>query len=255
MEQGNYTNLNNQITTQELTSSIFGNTDLISANTGYQIRTDENNNLILDENEKINNKNTIANNQRYHLTRNQGNLTVTEDDSIRLTTPQTGNLVYAIRRQEDNFTLTRTPALSDYRFITNNLRIGSFFEEARNGRSRILHVVNFRCKIIKIGVLHTNTQRNAGLIDRNYIFQIIINGDFQPQFTVNYLGENRARQLTIVQDIENLNLFLNEGDTLGLNYNGSGGDNGGNAVANYCEVRLTVDTNARRDGFEEANIP
>ena len=254
MEQG-INNQNNQITTQELTSSIFGNSDMVSANTGYQIRTDENNNLRLEENEKINNKNNIANGQRYHLTRNQGNLTVVEDNTISLTTPQTGNLVYAIRRQEDNYTLTRTPGLMDYLFLTNNLRIGSFFEEVRNGRSRILHVVNFRCKIIKIGVLHTNVQRNTGLIDRNYIFQIIINGEFTPPLTVNYLGENRTRQLTIVQDIENLNLFLNEGDTLGLNYNGSGGDNGGNAVANYCEVRLTVDTNARRDGFEEASIP
>ena len=252
MEQGNL--YQNQITTQELTSSIFVNTDVITANTGYQIRTDENNNLRLDENEKINNKNTISNNQRYHLTRNQGNLTVTQDDSIRLSTPSTGNLVYAIRKQENNYTLTRTPALLNFRFITNNLRIGTFFEEVRNARSRILHVVNYNCKIVKIGVLHTNPQRNGGLIDRDYIFQIIINGNFQPRFTVNYLGENRTRQLTLVQNIENLNYFLNEGDTLGLNYNGSGGDNGGNAVANYCEVILTVDINARREGFEEVNI-
>ena len=253
MEQGIYVNQNNQITTQELTSSIFGNTDLITANTGYQIRTDENNNLRLDENEKINNKNTIANNQRYHLTRNEGNLTVTEDDSIRLSTPQTGNLVYAIRRQGNNFTLTRTPALIEYVFYTPNLRLGTIFEIVRNGRSRLASVVNFNCKLIKIGVLHTNGTRTTGLINRNYAFQVVRNNVVLPVFIVNYPG-NGERLISMSQDIENLNIFFNEGDNLGLSYSGTG-DSGGNATGNYAEIRLTFDINARRDGFEETNIP
>ena len=251
MEQG-INNQNNQITTQELTSSIFGNSDLISANTGYQIRSDENNNLTLDENEKINNKNNIANGQRYHLTRNRGTLTVVQDNTISLTTPQTGNLVYAIRRQGDNYTLTRTPALIEYVFNTPNLRLGAIFEIVRNGRSRLASVVNFNCKLIKIGVLHTNGTRTVGLIDRNYAFQIIRNNVVLPIFIVNYPGGGRI--ISMSQDIENLNIFFNEGDNLGLSYNGTG-DSGGNATGNYAEVRLTFDINARRDGFEEASIP
>ena len=252
MEQGIYGNQNNQITTQELTSSIFGNTDVISANTGYQIRTDENNNLRLDENEKINNKNTITNNQRYHLTRNQGNLTVTEDDSIRLSGPSTGNLVYAIRKQENNYTLTRTPALIEYVFTTPNLRLGAVFEIVRNGRSRLASVVNFNCKLIKIGVIHTNSQRTAGLINRNYAFQVIRNNVVLPRLIINYPG-NGERIISMSQNIENLNIFFNEGDNLGLSYDGTG-DSGGNATGNYAEVRLSFDINARREGFEEVNI-
>ena len=248
MEQG----FNNQITTQDLTSSVFTNSDSVTANTGYQIRSDNNNNLSLEENEKINNKENIANGQRYHLTRNQGNLSVTQDNSAQISIPQTGNLVYAIRRQNNQFTLTRTPAIMECVFSSGNLRLGATFEVVRNARSRILSVINFNCKLIKIGVLHTNNNRTSGLIDRNYAFQIIKNNIILPQFIVNFPGG--GRRISMSQDLENLNFFFNEGDNIGLSYNGTG-DSGGNASGNYCEVRLSFDINARRNNFEQPNIP
>ena len=247
MEQGINRN------TQELTSGIFTNSNAVTANTGYQIRSDNNNNLSLEENEKINNTENINDGQRYHLTRNQGNLTVSQDNSLQISTPQTGDLVYAVRRQNDRFTLTRTPAIMECVFSTNSLRLGTAFELARNQRSRILYVINFNCKLIKIGVLHTTIQRTEGLIDRNYAFQIVRNNQLLPQFIVNYPGSGE-RLVSMSQDLENLNIFFNEGDNIGLSYNGTG-DSGGNATNHYCNVTLSFDINARRDEFEQPNIP
>ena len=251
MEQGNQSNNNIQNTNSP--STLFNNIDTITVNTGYQIRTNENNNLRLEENERINDKNNIVNGLRYHLTRNQGSLTVSEDSSIQIEQPNVFNLLYAVRSQGNQFTLTRTPNLVDYIFVSNNLRLGAVFNVLGSERSRCVSVVNFSGKLIKIGILHVTSQRTNGLINRNYIFQLIINNGFRQPITVNFPGGGRTR--TVVQDIENLNLFIDEGDTLGLNYNGSGGDGGGNATGNYCEVRLTLDTNARRNNFGGSLIP
>ena len=250
MEQGNQINQNN---VQNISSLVFSNSDTINANTGYQIRSDNNNNLTLEENERINDKNNIINGLRYYLTRNRGNLTITQDDSVQIERPNIFNILYAVRSQGNQFTLTRVPNLVDYIFVSNNLRLGASFNVLGNERSRCVSVVNFTGKLIKIGVLHVTTQRKNGLINRNYIFQLIINNGFRQPLTVNFPGGSRRR--SVVQDIENLNIFLSEGDTIGLNYNGSGGDGGGNATGNYCEVRLTLDTNARRNNFGGSTIP
>ena len=247
MEQGNS---NGNI--ENATPSVFSNSDSVTENTGYQIRTDNNNNLTLEENERIRDKNTIQNGLRYHLTRNQGNLTITQDSSVQVEMPTVFNQLYAIRGQGNQFTLTRTPALTEYTFFTNSLQNNASFIVLGEGGSRCVHVVNTSGLISKIGVLHVTAFRSVGLIDREYFFEIIHNNFNEPLFNVspdNAVISNEGRSMT--RDIESLNIFVNQGDCLGLRYvvgsNGRTGD--------YCQVRITVDANARQNNFGGDQIP
>ena len=254
MEQGLNSNQINQIDTQELTSSIFTNSDSVTANTGYQIRTDNNNNLSLEENERINDKNNIVNGLRYHLTRNQGNLTISQDNSVQIETPNIFNRLYAVRSQGNQFTLTRTPALTEYTFFTNSLQNNASFDILGTRGSRCVHVINTGGLISKIGVLHVTTFRSIGLIDRLYFFEIIHNNINLPLFSLNPNNaatsiEAGRRSMTV--DIENQNIFVETGDCIGIRY--VVGNNG--RTGDYCQVRITVDTNARRDNFGGPNIP
>ena len=244
MEQGNSNNT--------ISALGFSNSDSVMSNTGYQIRTDNNNNLTLEENERIGDKNNIINGLRYHLTRNQGNLTVTQDDSVQIESPSIFNQVYAIRGQGNQFTLTRTPALTEYTFFTNSLQNNASFLVLGVGGSRCVHVINVSGKIVKIGVLHVTNFRSTGLIDREYFFEIIHNNVNEPLFNVgpdNAVVSDGGRSMT--RDIESLNMFVSSGGCLGLRYvigsNGRTGD--------YCQVRITVDSNARQDNFGETNLP
>ena len=247
MEQGL-----NQINSQQLSSSIFTNSDSVSANTGYQIRSDNNNNLSLQENERINNKENIVNGSRYHLTRDQGTLTVAQDNSVQIETPNVLNRLYAVRSQDNQFTLTRTPSFTEYTFFTNSLANNASFVILGVGGSRCVHVINASGLISKIGVLHVTTFRSIGLIDRSYFFEIIHNNLNLALMQVDpnqAETSNDGRSMTL--DIEDRNIFVQQGDCIGLRYvigsNGRTGD--------YCQVRLTVDTNARRDNFGGETIP
>ena len=248
MEQGNSINSN----TENITSSVFSNSDSVTENTGYQIRTDNNNNLTLEENEGIRDKNTILNGLRYHLTRNQGNLTVTQDSSVQVETPTVFNQLYAIRGQGNQFSLTRTPALTEYTFFTNSLQNNASFDILGERGSRCVHVINTSGLLVKIGVLHVTTFRSIGLIDRAYFFEIIHNNINQQLFSVspnNAVTTNDGRSATL--DIEFLNIFVNQGDCLGVRY--VVGNNG--RTGDYCQVRLTVDANARQNNFGGDLIP
>ena len=253
MEQG-INNLNNQIDTQQLTSSVFSNSDSVTANTGYQIRSDNNNNLSLEENERINDKNNIVNGSRYYITRNQGTLSVLQDNSIQIDPPNIFNRVFAVRSQGNQFTLTRTPALMEYTFFTNSLQNNASFDILGTRGSRCVHVINASGLISKIGVLHVTQFRSIGLIDRLYFFEIIHNNINLPVFSLNPSNaatsiEAGRRSMTV--DIENQNIFVEAGDCIGIRY--VVGDNG--RTGDYCQVRLTVDTNARRNNFGLPNIP
>ena len=251
MEQGNQINQNN---IQNNNSSVFSNSDTITANTGYQVRTDNNNNLTLEENERINDKNNIINGLRYHLTRNQGNLTVSQDDSVQIERPNIFNRLYAVRSQGNQFTLTRTPAITEYTFFTNSLQNNASFDILGTRGSRCVHVINTSGLISKIGVIHVTQFRSIGLIDRLYFFEIIHNNINLPLFSLN--PDNAATSIeagrrSMTVDIENLNMFVEQGDCIGIRYvvgqNGRTGD--------YCQVRLTVDANARQNNFGGSLIP
>ena len=247
MEQGL-----NLINSQQLSSSIFTNSDSVSANTGYQIRSDNTNNLSLEENERINNKENIVNGNIYHLTRNQGNLTISQDNSIQIQTPNVLNRVYAIRSQDNQFTLTRTPSFTEYTFFTNSLQNNASFDILGERGSRCVHVINASGLVSKIGVLHVTTFRSVGLIDRTYLFEIIHNNINLPLMQIDpnvAVTTNDGRSMTL--DIEDRNIFVQQGDCIGIRYvigpDGRSGD--------YCQVRLSVDTNARRDNFGGELIP
>ena len=252
MEQG--INQNNQINTQELTSTIFTNSNVVSANTGYQIRSDNNNNLSLEENERINNKGNIVDGLRYHLTREQGNLTITEDDSVQIEPPNILNRLYAVRNQGNLFTLTRTPCFMEYTFFTNSLQNNASFDILGETGSRCVHVINAAGLVSKIGILHVTFFRSTGLIDRPYNFEIIHNNINLPSFSLDpddpatSIEEGR-RSMTV--DIENQNIFVEAGDCIGIRY--VAGEDG--LTGDYCQVRISVDTNARINNFGGDQIP
>ena len=232
---------------------LISNIDVVAANTGYILTRNNNNEVVVEEQpERIQNLNNVQNGNRYHLTRNgAGRAVPQQDQSIQIPTPTATNLVYAVRGSGDAYTLTRTPAIMEYVFATNSLQNNASFDVLGERGSRCVHVCNASGKLVKMGLLHVTTFRSIGLIDRNYSFEIILNNLNQQFFNFTIavsVGNNDGRSRTM--DIEHLNLFVNQGDCIGLRYvvgqNGRTGD--------YCEVRIMVDTNARQSGFGASEI-
>ena len=178
---------------------------------------------------------TIEENKLYHLTKENGSIKPKEDNSIQITGNVVENIVYGVK----NSSLVQVRDIVEYPFVSNNLQVNSNFDILGEDGSRCCYVVNNDCKVIKIGIIHVTNFRSEGVIDRNYTFDLIVNNVNKEQFfTIEYNDENPLRSLS--QDISNLNIFLKEGDCIGLRYVPTGDDNTGN----YCEVRLTCDLNA-----------
>ena len=239
----------NNVVVRETTERIE-DLDTIIQDQEY-ILTRNNNNQIrpAPTQERIGNLINIGNGQNFFLSRdNLGSLIVRQNQNIELTNPTTGDLFYAIRRNNGNFTLQRTPALTEYTFFTNNLQNNATFDILGELGSRCVHVINTTGKIVKIGVLHVTTFRSVGLIDRDYSFEIIHNNINLPFFTVNTTPSNDRRSTTM--DLEHLNIFVRQGDCIGIRY--IVGNNG--RTGDYCQVRLTIDANARDRSFNEELI-
>ena len=242
-------NLNNELVPEQL-PELIQNTGQIQQNTNYVVSRDGGNNLVaIEEAERVNDLDQILDDRRYHLTRENDRTIPVEDESIQIPSPTTGNLIYGVRRENKNFNLTRVPNFIEYAFRSNNLQTNANFNILGTLGSRCVHVINARCKIIKIGIVHVSTFRSIGVIDRDYSFEFIINNINEPQFTVTFPGGAVRRSIT--QDIEDLNYFLNPGDCFGIRYVPTTNA----ATGNYCEVRVSCDTNAREDDFENELIP
>ena len=247
MEQG----IGNTENTQQ--PPLISNIDEVTANTGYILTRNNNNEVVVEEQQElIQNLGNVLNGNRYHLTRNgAGRAIPQQDQSIQIPTPTATDLIYAVRGNGDAYTLTRTPAIMEYVFATNSLLNNASFDVLGERGSRCVHVCNASGKLVKIGLLHVTTFRSVGLIDRTYSFEIILNNLNQQFFNFTLedsVGNNDGRSRTM--DIEHLNLFVNQGDCIGIRYvvgrNGRTGD--------YCEVRIMVDANARQNGFGGAEI-
>ena len=249
MEQGNITTDNN---TRGL-DDLITNSNIITENTGYVLtRNNDEEIVVTTERQGIENLNNVLADRRYHLTRSNNVLSPIEDQSVQIATPETGILTYGVRSEAGNFILTRTPALTEYTFFTNNLTNNATFDILGERASRCVHVINTAGKIVKIGVLHTTRLRNSGLIDRPFTFEIIHNDINLPSFVVDpdEVGtRNDGRSMTM--DLENRNIFVQSGDCIGLRY--VAGENG--LTGNYCQVRITIDSNARQNDFQNALIP
>ena len=199
--------------------------------------------------QQVTNLGSLQPNTRYHLTRNNGNVEAEEDNTVQKPTPNTGDLFYAIRREGNNFTLFRTPAVMEYIFTTNNLTANANFNVLNILASRNLHVCNASGKIVKFGFLHTTLLRNVGLIDKEYRFEIIINDVNQPEFTLNFTNST-GNEISRTRDVENLNLFVEQGDSIGLRYVVYPGANSGN----YAQARIMIDINARNTNLNPSLI-
>ena len=243
---------NNNVVVEEAPPPIISNIDSVNESTNYVITRDSNSNVVVEElSETIQNLNAVADNQRYHITRRVGNVLAILDRSIQIPTPNDiADLVYAIRVNNNNYTLTRTPALTDYVFETDDLQFFATFNVLGSRSSRSVHVCNTSGKLIKLGLLHVDLSINEGLINRQYRFNLIQNDNTRQLISIdpnNSVGNSRSRSL----DIEDFNIFVLSGDTLGIMYQRDGGAN----LGNYCQVRITVDTNARQNNFGENQIP
>ena len=244
MEQG----IGNAEITQQ--PPLISNIDVVSNNTGYIITRNNNNEVVVEEQtEPIENLNNVRNGNRYHLTRNNGNLTTTQDQSVQIPTPNTGDLFYAIRREGNDFTLFRTPAVMEYVFSTNNLVANANFDVLGNTASRNVHVCNASGKIVKFGFLHTTLLRNVGLIDRTYRFEIIINDINMQEFRLT-LNNSTGSAISRTRDMENQNLFVEQGDSIGLRYVTGRNSNTGN----YAQARIMIDINARNTNLNPSVI-
>ena len=233
---------------------IVENENNVRENINYYLSRNANtgNIMVRQVQEEITNLNDVRNNERYHITRNEGEVLAVSDNSLQLAFPNfNGNAFFGIRKRDNRYFLSRTPALTDYVFETDNLIHFASFKVFGVNLSRLVHVVNTSGKIIKIGLAHINLNTQEGLIDREYRFTIIINNinaqSLTPINESNSVGSSFSR----VANIENQNLFVNAGDILGIRYQRDANSNTGQ----YCQVRLTVDTNARPDNFLTNNIP
>ena len=243
---------NNNVVVEETPPPIISNINSVNQSTNYVLTRDENNNVVVEEQAvQIQNLSGIADNERYHITRRVGNVLAILDRSIQLPIPNIAqDILFAIRKQGDNYSITRTPALSDYVFETDDLQFFSSFNVLGTRASRAVHVCNLTGKLVKFGLLHVNLSNNQGLINRQYRFNVTINDRNTRLISVNTnTGSGSSRSRTI--DTENLNIFFSGGDTLGIRYQRGGGANTGN----YCQVRLTVDANARQEHFGNFHLP
>ena len=242
-------NLNNDLVPEEL-PELIQNTNIINQNVNYLITRDAGNNIIVNEDlPRVNNLNNVLVDRRYHITRENNEVNPIEDESIQVLPPTTGNLIYGIRRENENFTLTRVPNFIEYPFRSNNLQTNANFNISGASGSRCAYVINASGKISKVGIIHVSTFRTVGLIDRDYSFEFIINNINLPQFTVTFPGGETLRSLT--QDVENLDVFVNQGDCIGVRYVPTTNANTGN----YFEIKISVDTNQRQGDYETELIP
>ena len=231
---------------------LISNINEAEENRRYSITRDGNNNVVLVENEEtITNLNEVEENLRYHITRRLSNLFILLDRSLQITplADDIEDLFFAIRKRGQNYSLIRSPALSDYVFSTNELAPNSSFDVLGLRASRIIHVINVAGKIVRFGITHANEIRNNGLIDRNYRFELIINSVNRPPFDINQ-NNSRGSILARTREMDELNIFVNEGDSLGLRYVQQQGSN----IGEYLQARVTVDTNLRNRNLNVNSI-
>ena len=233
---------NNDVIVTETPPPLITNIDDVNESTNYVITRDENNNVVVEEQAaQIINLSGITEPNRYHITRRGENALAILDRSIQIPSPNDiADLFFAIRKQGNNFSLFRTPAFMEYVFYTNNLIENANFDILDRRASRNVHVINASGKLVKFGILHTTLSRNSGLIDRDYRFEIIINDINLSAFTVS-LNNSIGSTISRTRDIESSNIFVNEGDSIGLRYFVGDNSNRGN----YFQARITVDVNAR----------
>ena len=238
------------LNTENTQPPLISNIDAVVANTGYILTRNNANEVVVEEQpEQIQNLNTVQGNRRYHISRNNGNVEAEGYSSVQIPTPNTGDFFYAIRRQGNDFTLFRTPAVMEYIFSTNNLVANANFDVLGTRASRNVHVCNASGKVVKFGFLHTTAIRNSGLIDRAYRFEIIINDTNLPEFVLNF-NNSTGSEIARTRDMENLNIFVEQGDSIGLRYVAVGGSNRGN----YAQARIMVDINARNTNLNPTVI-
>ena len=132
------------------------------------------------------------------------------------------------------------------------MQFGNRFKVFGFGVSRALQVCNLTGKLVKIGFVHLNLQNAEGLIDRQYRFIIRVNDRNVRAVTISEnsgAGSDRARTI----DTESFNIFFNGGDIIGLGYENI---NDNSNTGNYCQVKLTIDTNARGgNNFGNYHLP
>ena len=220
---------------------------------GNEIRQGVNHYITKNENDavivreappQIQNLKDLERGKKYHLTEVNGNIFAYLDNSLQLTQSNfSENLIFGIRKEGDSYFITRVPSLLEFVFETEDLQVENSFSN---------HVCTLSGKLVKIGFVHVIRADGTGLIDRDYQFFLLVN-DLNPiRIRISKddgIGSNRSRTI----DTENLNIFFNSGDFIRLFYSVVVG--GRSKTGNYCQVKLTVDTNARESNFGEFNLP
>ena len=240
-------NENNEIVATEAPEPIISNIDDITSEARYVITRNEDDEVIVEEEtSQIQNLDDVQDNERYHITRRVGNVLAILDRSLQLPVSNLNeNPIFGIRKSGNNYSITRVPAL-----IEEDLQFGNSFNVLGSGLSRAVHVCTLTGKLVKIGLVHVNLVNGTGLINRQYRFILRVNDVNFRSITISQnsgAGSNRSRTV----DTEAFNIFFNGGDIIGLGYENISNSNTGN----YCQVKLTIDTNSRRDNFGNFHLP
>ena len=245
-------NENNEIVATEAPEPIISNIDDVTSEAKYVITRNEDDKVIVEEESaEIQNLDDVQNNERYHITRREGNILAVLDSSLQLSNSNLSeSLIFGIRKSGNNYFITRVPALIEFIFETDDLQFGNSFNVLGSGLSRAVHVCTLTGKLVKLGFVHVNLADGRGLIDRQYRFILRVNDRNTRSLTIaanSGAGSNRSR----TTDTEAFNIFFNGGDIIGLGYENIRNSNTGN----YCQVKLTVDTNARQERFGQFHLP
>ena len=232
MEQGNVT-----IEANTNINDLITNSNEITQGNNFTLSRNENQDIVVEEQQELpRNLNTVLENRQYQLTRVSGEVvpientgaTIFEEENPR----DTGHI---IRRTNGIYNLTPFWALLEYNFETEDAQRNALFTIGGVNNSRIVHVINTPCRVVRFGVIHFSRESFVGFINTEYRYELIIN-NVNNRNEIVVPGLTRGNPVSTTVDVEDLNLTLTRGGTLGLRYvSGNVGD--------FMHCTVTVDTN------------
>ena len=232
MEQGvvtveaNTTNINDLIT----------NSDDITQGNNFTLTRNENQDIVVEEQEVVENLNNVLENRQYQITRVSGQVIPTENTGVTIVEQETPtDSRYIVQRNNGIYSFTPHWALLEYNFETEDAQLNALFTIGNVNNSRIVHVINTPCRVVRFGVIHFSRESFIGFIDTEYRYELIIN-NVNNRNEIVVPGISRGNPISTTVDVENLNLTLTRGGTLGLRYVS------GN-IGNFMHCTVTVDTN------------
>ena len=216
-------------------TSVISNADDIVVGNQYTLTRNGENVVVEEQDELVQNLNDV-NENNFFLTRQNGQVVPRENEGITVEEIETPTETrYIINRSNNIYSLTPHWSLLEYNFETEDAQLNALFTIGNVNNSRIVHVINTPCRAVRFGLIHFSRESFVGFIDTEYRFELIIN-NINNRNEIVVPGLTRGNPISTTVNIENLNLTLQQGGTLGLRFvSGNIGD--------FMHCKVTVDTN------------